>query len=53
VGANLAMLIWGAPFPGTPAFESRMYIAHVFVLPILIATLLAVHLVLVASRHHT
>src|SRR5919197_458653 len=53
VGANLAMLIWGGPFPGTAAFESRMYVAHVFLFPILIATLLALHLVLVAARHHT
>jgi ubiquinol-cytochrome c reductase cytochrome b subunit len=53
VGANFASLAWDGPFPGSPAFESRMYIAHVFLLPILIATLLGVHLVLVAARHHT
>jgi ubiquinol-cytochrome c reductase cytochrome b subunit len=53
VGANLAMLVWGGPYPGAGSFESRMYIAHVFILPVLIGTLLVVHLVLVASRHHT
>ena len=53
VGANLAALLWGDPFPGTHAFESRMYILHVFVLPIVIGTLIAVHLLLVAARHHT
>jgi ubiquinol-cytochrome c reductase cytochrome b subunit len=53
VGGNLALLLWGAPYPGDPSFESRMYVAHVFILPILIATLIAVHLLLVASRHHT
>ena len=53
VGGNLALLLWGAPYPGAPSFESRMYITHVFILPILIATLLVAHLVLVASRHHT
>jgi ubiquinol-cytochrome c reductase cytochrome b subunit len=53
VGGNLALGLWGAPFPGDPVFESRMYIAHVLIFPILIATLLALHLVLVASRHHT
>ena len=53
VGANLASLIWGGPFPGSSSFESRMYIAHVFLLPILIGTLLTVHLALVAVRHHT
>jgi len=30
-----------------------MYVAHVFLFPILIATLIALHLTLVASRHHT
>ena len=53
IGANLALLIWGGPFPGDGTFWSRMYVMHVFVLPILIGTLLAVHLALVASRHHT
>jgi len=53
IGANLAELIWGGPFPGIPQFWSRMYVAHVFLLPILIGTLLALHLFLVAARHHT
>ena len=53
VGGYLGQLIWGAPYPGDPAFESRMYIAHVLVLPVIIGTLIAVHLTLVASRHHT
>jgi ubiquinol-cytochrome c reductase cytochrome b subunit len=53
VGAALVLLVWGGPFPGDPSFFSRMYIAHVFLLPILIAVLLTVHLLLVASRHHT
>jgi ubiquinol-cytochrome c reductase cytochrome b subunit len=53
IGGNLAQLLWGAPFPGDPQFWSRMYIAHVFVIPIILATLITVHLVLVASRHHT
>jgi ubiquinol-cytochrome c reductase cytochrome b subunit len=30
-----------------------MYVMHVFLLPILIGTLIAVHLTLVAARHHT
>jgi ubiquinol-cytochrome c reductase cytochrome b subunit len=53
VGANLAQLAWGGPFPGTHAFESRMYIAHVLVIPILIATLIGIHLALIVARHHT
>jgi ubiquinol-cytochrome c reductase cytochrome b subunit len=53
VGGALGRLIWGGPYPGAAAFESRMYIAHVFVLPVIIGTLIALHLTLVASRHHT
>jgi ubiquinol-cytochrome c reductase cytochrome b subunit len=53
VGANLALLIWGHPFPGDPAFWSRMYVAHVLILPVLIGAMLAAHLALVSSRHHT
>jgi ubiquinol-cytochrome c reductase cytochrome b subunit len=49
----MALAIWGAPFPGDPSFESRMYILHVLVLPVVIGTLITVHLLLVASRHHT
>jgi ubiquinol-cytochrome c reductase cytochrome b subunit len=52
-GANLALLIWGAPFPGDAAFWSRMYIAHVFVFPVLIGSLLALHIALIVARHHT
>jgi ubiquinol-cytochrome c reductase cytochrome b subunit len=53
VGANLAALIWGGPFPGDPSFWSRMYIAHVLLLPVGIGLLLGAHLTLVALRHHT
>jgi ubiquinol-cytochrome c reductase cytochrome b subunit len=53
VGANVASLLWGAPFPGAHDFWPRMYITHVLILPVLIGTLLGVHLLLVALRHHT
>jgi ubiquinol-cytochrome c reductase cytochrome b subunit len=53
IGGNLALAIWGAPYPGVHAFESRMYIAHVLILPVLIATLIGLHLALVARHHHT
>jgi ubiquinol-cytochrome c reductase cytochrome b subunit len=52
VGASFAMLVWGGPFP-THEFETRAYIAHVFVLPVLIGLLLALHLTLLAMRHHS
>ena len=53
IGGPLGLLLFGAPFPGKDLFESRMYIAHVFLLPALLATLIGVHLALVAARHHT
>src|SRR4051794_9553241 len=53
VGGNLALLIWGAPFPGDPSFESRMYIGHVLLFPAILAALIGLHLALVAARHHT
>jgi ubiquinol-cytochrome c reductase cytochrome b subunit len=52
IGASLGMLIWGGTFP-THAFEFRAYIAHVLIFPVLIGTLLALHLLLLAARHHT
>jgi ubiquinol-cytochrome c reductase cytochrome b subunit len=53
IGGNLALLLWGDVYPGDPSFESRMFITHVFILPAVIAVLIAVHLGLVALRHHT
>jgi ubiquinol-cytochrome c reductase cytochrome b subunit len=52
-GANLAALLWGGAYPGSESFWPRMYVVHVFVLPIAIGTLIAAHLTLVALRHHT
>jgi ubiquinol-cytochrome c reductase cytochrome b subunit len=53
LGANLALGIWGGPYPGDAAFEPRMFIAHVLLFPVLIGGMLSLHLALVASRHHT
>jgi ubiquinol-cytochrome c reductase cytochrome b subunit len=53
VGGNLGLLLWDGPFPGSESFWPRMYIAHVLLIPLLLVTLLTLHLVLVASRHHT
>jgi ubiquinol-cytochrome c reductase cytochrome b subunit len=53
IGGPVGLLLWGAPYPGDPSFESRMFIAHVLLIPAVLAVLLTVHLVLVASRHHT
>ncbi|MDX6485497.1 MAG: ubiquinol-cytochrome c reductase cytochrome b subunit, partial [Gaiellaceae bacterium] len=53
IGANLMQLLFDGPFPGGDDLFPRMYVAHVFVFPILIGTLLTAHLVLVALKHHT
>ena len=53
VGGPLMLGIFGAQFPGTDRFFDRMYITHVFLIPALLATLIAVHLGLIAARHHT
>ena len=53
IGGPMTQGIFGAPFPGRDIFWGRMYIAHVLLIPILLATLIGIHLVLVAARHHT
>jgi ubiquinol-cytochrome c reductase cytochrome b subunit len=53
VGGALSSLVWDGPFPGGDAFLPRLFIVHVFILPALIATLIAVHLVLIIRPHHT
>jgi ubiquinol-cytochrome c reductase cytochrome b subunit len=52
-GANLALLLWGAPFPGAPELESRLYIAHVLIFPVAIGALIALHLLLIVLTKHT
>jgi ubiquinol-cytochrome c reductase cytochrome b subunit len=53
VGGALGTLIWDGPFPGGDAFLPRLFVVHVFLLPALIATLIAVHLALIIRPHHT
>jgi ubiquinol-cytochrome c reductase cytochrome b subunit len=53
VGAWLAVLLWAGPFPGTGQFESRLYIAHVLIIPIALAVLISVHLAVIIRQKHT
>src|SRR5205807_8523827 len=46
IGGPLILAIFGSPFPGGPHFWSRMYIAHVLLIPLLLATLIGLHLAL-------
>jgi ubiquinol-cytochrome c reductase cytochrome b subunit len=53
VGGQLGTLIWGGRFPGSDAFMSRLFIAHVLLLPVAIGSLIALHLALIARPRHT
>jgi ubiquinol-cytochrome c reductase cytochrome b subunit len=53
VGGDFAHLVWAGEFPGGPEFASRMFIAHVFLLPAAIATLIATHLLTIVRTHHS
>jgi quinol---cytochrome-c reductase cytochrome b subunit len=52
IGGAVGALLWDGPFPGGPAFESRLFIVHVFILPAAIATLIGAHLWLVVRTRH-
>jgi ubiquinol-cytochrome c reductase cytochrome b subunit len=52
VGGNLGLLVWGGEYPGAEEFISRMYIAHVLLIPVAIAGLIALHLLLVTLTKH-
>ncbi len=53
VGGPVATAIWAGVYPGKTDFESRLFIVHVFVLPLLLATLIGAHLVMIMRQHHT
>ena len=53
IGGNLALAIWGAPFPGAEEFSQRIYILHVLLIPVAIGLLIAAHLGFLVMRHHT
>jgi ubiquinol-cytochrome c reductase cytochrome b subunit len=53
IGGWLAQLVWGGEFPGGEEFISRLYAAHVFILPILIFGLIGLHLYMVVRHRHT
>jgi quinol---cytochrome-c reductase cytochrome b subunit len=53
VGGQIGTLIWGGRFPGTEAFMSRLFITHVLLLPVAIGSLIAIHLAMIATPHHT
>jgi ubiquinol-cytochrome c reductase cytochrome b subunit len=53
VGGAVGSLVWDGPFPGGDAFFPRLFAVHVFLLPAVLALLIAIHLALIIRRHHT
>ncbi len=53
IGGPFATALWGGRFPGSTAFESRLFIAHVFLLPAIIGGLIAVHLAIIMRQRHS
>jgi ubiquinol-cytochrome c reductase cytochrome b subunit len=53
IGGWVATLVWGGEFPGASDFIPRLYAAHVFIFPAVIATLIAVHLFMIVKLRHT
>jgi ubiquinol-cytochrome c reductase cytochrome b subunit len=53
VGGDAAHAAWAGEYPGGPEFASRLYIAHVFLIPALIAVLIGAHLALIVRTRHS
>ncbi|MGN6474647.1 MAG: cytochrome bc1 complex cytochrome b subunit [Mycobacteriales bacterium] len=53
VGTYLAVFMFGGQYPGSGVIFPRMYILHVFILPLLILGLLSAHLLIVWRQKHT
>ena len=53
IGGPVAFALWGGRFPGSTTFESRLYIAHVFIIPALLAGLIAAHLAIIMIQRHS
>ena len=52
VGTWLAFLIFGGEFPGTDILD-RFYIAHVFIMPLIMLGLITVHMMMMWYQKHT
>ncbi|MFL5822883.1 MAG: cytochrome bc complex cytochrome b subunit [Solirubrobacteraceae bacterium] len=53
IGAQLAYLIWGGPYPGKSFFWPRLEILHALVVPLVLIGLITLHLVLIMRQHHS
>jgi ubiquinol-cytochrome c reductase cytochrome b subunit len=53
IGGSLGLALVGAPFPGGDELLSRLYVAHVLLIPVAIGGLIALHLLFVALHKHS
>jgi ubiquinol-cytochrome c reductase cytochrome b subunit len=53
IGTWLQWMLWGGEYPGSGVINPRLYIAHVLLIPGILAALIAVHLGLVWYQKHT
>jgi ubiquinol-cytochrome c reductase cytochrome b subunit len=53
IGAQMASLVWGGPFPGSSAFWPRLEIVHVLIIPAALAVLITLHLAMIMRQHHS
>lgn len=53
IGGQLGSTIWGGQFPGNNTFFSRLEIAHVFLMPLALMSLIGVHLAMIMRQHHS
>jgi ubiquinol-cytochrome c reductase cytochrome b subunit len=53
VGAPVAILLWGGEFPGSGVVEPRLFIAHVFIVPGVLAALVGAHLAIIMRQKHS
>ena len=53
IGAQLAYLVWGGPFPGSSSFLPRLEIVHVLLIPAALSVLITLHLAMIMRQHHS
>jgi ubiquinol-cytochrome c reductase cytochrome b subunit len=53
VGGQLALTVFGGPFPGSAELLPRLYSLHVLVIPVALGTLIALHLTFITLQKHT
>ncbi len=53
VGGYFAVWLWDGQYPGSGLFFPRLFMAHIFVLPALLAVLITIHLVIIWHQKHT